>query len=84
MLVGLAIDFVNGEIDADLFETRFLAGWRAAPGGRFGQYDEVLSHIFIAVDVYCGDPELRGPDDTDAEGMRDEVAALLRGSSMLP
>jgi hypothetical protein len=83
VLARLAIDFVHGEIDADLFEARFLAGWQAAPGRRFGQYDEVLSHIFISVDAYCGDPELRGPDDTDAEGMRGEVASFLRAAGLL-
>ena len=65
--IDLIREFVDRRIDADEFETRYLALFKQETG-RFADHDlfETLDELFADVDEYVSDPALRdSPEDLD-------------------
>ena len=63
---------------ADDFQSRYLALRRTHRRRAFAAYDEFDARAFSSIDAYCCDPDLREPDDLDAETLKSEIEQALR------
>jgi hypothetical protein len=76
--VKLLSSFVGGRIDADLFETEYLALWRQNLERSFA--DEVfaaLEQVFFDVDAYVSDPRLREAGDLGPTELKESARRAL-------
>lgn len=78
LLYVLVEKFVNDDISAEEFETEYLRERHKSRGLRFGKFGDFDLQVFSAVDAFCGDPQLRGPEDLDQAGLLHEVEEALR------
>lgn len=68
--LSLVEEFLAGDIDARTFERRYLEAWSSAPPHGPGPLFDVLEGLFLDVDAYCADPELRDEGDLDDDALR--------------
>lgn len=72
---------LSGEVAPPIFETEFIearAKELAEDERPEGNLEAGLSQVFLAVDRYCGDPELRDSDDFDDEQLIEFVREQRR------
>ncbi len=83
---ALANDLFLGKITKDAYERQWqklakkATGCRVRPGT---QLDEILSHLFIEADAYCGEPEFREPYQISEVELRKETKKALEEMSRL-
>src|SRR3712207_1188043 len=72
-------DFLRGSIPVDEFESRYLRQYKDDPTRWPKAIYEPLNEVFLDLDAYCPDPELRAGDPyaIDEAELRRRVAAAL-------
>jgi hypothetical protein len=77
----LVEDFVERRIDTATFHDRFFDLWRAAAPGT-PEHPEAVETLFLTVEAYCPDPNLRDPgspfEADESELRRHAEIALAR------
>ena len=65
----LITQLVTGEITVSQFETSYLEMFKNESGILPEDVYDVLNNLFLDVDAYCGDAELRDDEDLDDDGL---------------
>ena len=74
----LITQFVTGEITASQFETTYLEMFKNETDILPEDVYDVLNNLFLDVDAYCGDPELRDDEDLDDEDLVSSAKEALK------
>ena len=82
--VRLIRAFVEGQLDVDEFETRYMRKFQADETFWPDAVFQILNTLFLDVDAYYPDPEIRGPLEIDEEELRRRAAAALAALRQLP
>lgn len=69
--------FVTGKITAHQFEMLYLNMFKGESGLLSEKDYGVLNELFHDVDAYCSDPDLRGEDDLDDQGLLERANVAL-------
>ena len=76
-------EFLDGAIDAQEFESRFLEKFKNETTVLPAEIFEVLDGLFGAVDAFCPDPDLCDRDDLNEQQLRaiatEALAKLVDG-----
>lgn len=75
--VDLISAFVEGRMEAAVFESEYLRLFKNDPTDWPEDAYQVLDGLFADVDAFSGDPKLRGADGLDEEQLRAKAAAAL-------
>jgi len=76
--VALMTAFLTHQISAHDFERRYLDLFQGDEIDRPEPTFRVLNDLFIDIDAFCPDPELRNADDLDEDQLRASVRAALQ------
>lgn len=68
--IAIIENFLNGVSPVTEFEARYLAAYSWDSESRSSDEYEVLNDLFIDVDAFCADPELRDAADLDETALR--------------
>lgn len=74
----LIAQFVAGELSADQFEGSFLQEFKAEATTLPEKEFSILNELFLDVDAYCGDSELRTKSNLDAFQLQERAIAALK------
>jgi hypothetical protein len=69
-------DFLTAKITVDAFESRYIETFLCDSLGDTPEY-EILNELFLDVDAYHGDPDLRGDDGLDEPQLRQKAQNAL-------
>jgi hypothetical protein len=75
--VRLIRAFVEGQLDVSDFATRYLRLFLSDETFRPETIYQALNSLFLDVDAFYPDAEIRGPDGIDEEELRRRAAATL-------
>ena len=76
--------FVDSKMDVNEFERRYLAMFKNDTNSWTQVEYENLNNLFVEVDAFCADPELRDNNDIDEDQLRAATKMTLAKLSSLP
>ena len=72
--LALIDDFISGRVDGPEFEGRYLSTFKTEDRILGSPIFDILNELFIDVDSYVADPDLRtGPEDLSEEQLRERA-----------
>lgn len=75
--IKLIQSFLDGQISALTFERVYLEMFKNDWTAWAEEEYEVLNDLFIDIDAFCADPELRDPEDLDEEQLRQRAKTAI-------
>lgn len=75
--INLISDFLSGKISAKCFECTYLKLFKEEKGERSELEFPILNALFLDVDEFCSDPELRDEHDIGEEELKNRCKIAL-------